>query len=90
MQAVLPAPATATITRSLIRNPFVCSVQNVSFCRLKKLLENNAEKAKQIIAEYKPIFASKEAYLAYVDAFNDSGDRIQYNEDGTASVRIDK
>lgn len=55
---------------------------------LKKLLENNAERAKQIIADYKPQFASKEDYLSYVDSLNDSGDRIQYHEDGTAEVRL--
>ncbi|MBE6872261.1 MAG: amidohydrolase [Ruminococcaceae bacterium] len=57
---------------------------------LNILLGNNAERAKSIIAEYKPQFASKEEFLAYVDSLNDSGDRIEYLEDGTAKVRIDK
>lgn len=57
---------------------------------LKMLLENNAVRANNIIEEFQPRFASKEDLLSYIDAFNDSGDRIQYNEDGTASVRIDK
>ncbi|MBE7041781.1 MAG: amidohydrolase [Ruminococcaceae bacterium] len=55
-----------------------------------KLLENGAEKAKKIVADYKPQFASKEEYLAYLDSFDDSGDRITYHEDGTASVRLKK
>ena len=57
---------------------------------LRVLLENNAEKAKFIVSEYKPEFASKEEYLAFIDDLNDSGDRIEYLEDGTAKVRIDK
>jgi amidohydrolase len=50
------------------------------------LLRNNAERARKIIAEYKPLFESKDAYLSYVDALNSSGERITYNEDGTAFV----
>lgn len=55
---------------------------------IKLLLSDGAQRARQIVADYKPLFASKEAYLAYVDALNDTGDRITYGEDGTASVRI--
>ncbi|MBE6680166.1 MAG: amidohydrolase [Ruminococcaceae bacterium] len=54
------------------------------------LLMNNGERAKKIIAEYKPTFATKEEFLSFVDSINDSGDRIEYLEDGTAKVRIDK
>lgn len=49
------------------------------------LLEDDAKRAKQIIAEYKPMFDSKEAYLAYMDSLNASGDRIVYNEDETVA-----
>ena len=55
---------------------------------IKLLLSDGASRAKQIVADYKPLFDSKEAYLAYVDALNAEGDRITYGEDGTASVRI--
>lgn len=55
---------------------------------LKLLLENSAERAKKIIADFKPLFASKEEYLAYVDSLNTDGDRITYREDGTAEVRL--
>ena len=51
------------------------------------LLGNGAERAKQIVDNFKPLFASKEDYLAYVDALNADGDRIVYNEDGTAMLR---
>ena len=55
---------------------------------LKLLLENGAERAKKILADFKPLFASKEDYLSYVDALNTSGDRILYRDDGTAEVRL--
>ncbi len=52
------------------------------------LLQNNAERAKKIIADFKPLFASKEEYFEFVDKLNDSGDRIEYQEDGNAKVRL--
>jgi metal-dependent amidase/aminoacylase/carboxypeptidase family protein len=56
---------------------------------VKLLLENDAQRAKKIIADFKPLFASKEEYFAYVDKLNLSGDRIEYNlEEGTATVKI--
>ena len=56
---------------------------------LKRLLENDAALAKRVIAEAKPPFPSKEAYLAYVDSLACSGDRITYGEDGSTTVRLD-
>ena len=55
---------------------------------IKLLLSDGAARAKQIVADYKPLFASKDEYLAYVDSLNAKGDRIDYNDDGTATVRI--
>lgn len=52
------------------------------------LLENNASRAKKIIADFKPVFQTKEAYFEYIDALFDDGNRITYNEDGTAQVRL--
>ena len=52
------------------------------------LLENDAQRAKKVIAEYKPLFASKEAYLQYMDELNKEGDRIVYNEDETVAQII--
>lgn len=49
------------------------------------LLENDAQYAKQVIAEYKPLFDSKEAYLNYVDGLNKAGDRIVYTADETVA-----
>lgn len=52
------------------------------------LLSNGAERAKKIIAEFKPMFDSKEAYFAYVDALNCSGDRIVYMDGKAVQVNI--
>ncbi len=51
---------------------------------VRLLLENGAERAKEIMKDYQPLFPSKEAYLAYVDGLCRSGDRICYREDGSA------
>lgn len=45
------------------------------------LLSNGAERAKKVIAEYKPLFASKDAYLEFMDSLYKEGDRIVYNAD---------
>jgi len=58
-------------------------------CMLKLLLENGAERAYKIKENFKPLFNSKEEYLAYVDAINSSGDRIVYKDDGTCVIKID-
>ena len=55
---------------------------------VKLLLENGAERAKSIVSEFKPPFATKEEYFAYVDELNAAGDRIIYHEDGTATVKM--
>lgn len=46
------------------------------------LLENGAERAKKIIAEYEPPFASASDFLAYQDSILSSGDRIEYTDEG--------
>ena len=51
------------------------------------LLGNNAKRARKIIADYRPLFASKEEYFAYVDSLTSTGERIVYNEDGTALIK---
>ena len=52
------------------------------------LLSDNASRAMRIIAEFEPMFASKEEFLAYVDKLNCSGDRIEYLENGNANVKL--
>lgn len=56
---------------------------------IELLLGNGAERAKKIVEEYEPLFASKEEYLSFIDGLNSSGDRIVYNDDGTASAKVD-
>lgn len=51
------------------------------------LLSNEAERAKRIIAGYKPEFSSKEEYFEYIDAISSEGDRISYS-DGKAEVKL--
>ncbi len=54
---------------------------------LLTLLGNGAVRAKKIISEFKPIFASRDEYLSFIDSINSSGDRIDYSED-SATVRL--
>ena len=51
------------------------------------LLGNGAQRAKKIIEEYKPPFASIREFLDFQDSLNDSGDRIDYGEN-EAKVRL--
>ena len=55
---------------------------------LELLLGNGAQRAKQIIAEFKPAFASKEEFLSFLDSLNSEGNRIAYNDNGTATVNL--
>lgn len=52
------------------------------------LLQDGAARAKQIKSDFKPLFESKEAYFAYIDAFAADGCRITYSEDQTAVVKL--
>ena len=73
-----------------IADPEAACVTNAKWqvAMLSLLLENGAARAKEIIATYEPEFESKEAYLAYMDSLNDSGDRIVYREDDVAEIRL--
>ena len=73
-----------------ITDPELACIKNAKWqlVMLKLLLENGAERAKQIVSDFKPMFASKEEYLAYVDALASSGDRIVYGDNGTATVNM--
>lgn len=52
------------------------------------LLTDSAKRAKQIIDEFEPQFASKEEYLAFIDSLNHSGDRIDYSIENKATINI--
>lgn len=75
-----------------IANPGAACVNSAKWQlgMLTLLLEDGAQRAKQVIDAYKPPFESAKALLEYMDSLNDSGDRIVYGEDGVATVRIDK
>ena len=47
---------------------------------LRLLLENGAERAKHILADFKPLFPSKQEYFEYIDSFTRTGDRITYSD----------
>lgn len=47
---------------------------------LSLLLKDGAARAKEIKANFKPLFPSKEAYFEYIDSFERTGDRIEYIE----------
>ncbi len=52
------------------------------------LLSDDAKRAKQVIEEFEPMFASKEEYLSYVDSLNTAGDRIDYTDEKMVRVTI--
>ena len=74
-----------------ITDPERACVKNAEWQILmaKLLLSDGARRAREIVAAYRPEFATKEDYLSYVDALNDSGERITYRPDGSADVRVD-
>ena len=61
-----------------------CAEWQVSM--LATLLGNGAERAKKVLAEFKPLFNSAKEFLDYQDSINTSGDRIVYHEDGSATI----
>lgn len=73
-----------------ITNPVSACVTNAKWqiAMLNLLLKDDAKRAKEIIADFKPLFATQRDYLDYIDTLNCSGDRIVYNEDGTAEVKF--
>lgn len=72
-----------------IENPELACVMSAKWqvLMVKKLLENGAERAKTILRDFKPLFPSAKAFLDYQDSINTSGDRIIYNDDGTATIK---
>lgn len=54
---------------------------------LHLLLQNGAQRAKDIVANFTPAFPSVRAYLDYIDGLTCRGDRIAYTEGG-AEVKL--
>lgn len=46
------------------------------------LLSDSAKRAKQLVADFNGVFATKEDFLAYQDSLDRSGDRIEYSDTG--------
>ena len=63
----------------------VCAVK-VYLTMLQKLLANGAERAKQIVAEFEPVFSSKEEYFRHVDAMTACWEAVQYRENGSVNI----
>lgn len=55
---------------------------------LTLLLQDGAIRAKNIIENYKPRFASKEEFLARQDSIRSSGERIEYRADGSVELKL--
>ena len=73
-----------------IADPEKACIKNAKWqlTMLNLLLRDDAKRAKQIITEFKPLFATKNEYLSYIDSLSSDGERIKYNDDGTANVII--
>ena len=72
----------------LIEDPYTACVMGAKaeVGLICKLLSNGAEKAKKIISEFKPVFASVEEYLAHKHSLSLDKDTVIYNEDGTVTL----
>ena len=49
------------------------------------LLSEDGNRAKQIVANFEPMFKNKQEYFDYIDSFERQGDRIEY-KDGIANI----
>ena len=74
-----------------IANPDLACVTSAKWqlAMLALLLKDDGARAKQIVADFKPAFGSKEEYFRYMDSFYAAGDRIRYQDDGVACVRLE-
>lgn len=72
-----------------IANPDLACVASAKWqvAMLTLLLQDNAERALEVVKNYQAPFASKEAYLAYLDSLCSEGERITYEEE-QAIVRL--
>lgn len=62
----------------------------VQVAALRLLLENDAQRAKQIVTDYKPVFATKQAYFDFVEKLRIDCNAVTYNEDGTVTLSFRK
>lgn len=73
-----------------IQDPLVACVENAKFQLgiLYILLSDGAKRAREIIEEFKPQFASKDEYLTFVESINSSGNRIEYGDGNVVKVAL--
>lgn len=55
---------------------------------IRKLLENDAAKAKYVVENAAPHFNSKEEYLNHIDSLFSEKEAVIYNEDGTVLLNV--
>lgn len=55
---------------------------------LRILLENDGKRAKEVLANFTPRFATRESYFAAHDRLSGAGDRIFYDEEGNVTVKL--
>lgn len=74
-----------------IKDPMAACVASakMQLGMLMLLLSDDAKRARKVLAEFQPQFASKEEYLAFLDSLNRSGDRIDYAGGSEVTVKID-
>ena len=60
------------------------------YLAIRQLLENGAETAKSIVANYQPEFADKDDYFAYVDALDMDKQAVTYEENGNVILDFHK
>ena len=72
----------------LIKDPYNICVNGakVEIGILRKLLENDGARAKDIIAKFKPTFNSIDEYLEHKNSINICKDTVIYNQDGTVTL----
>ncbi len=72
-----------------IEDPYTACVVSakVQFAALAEFLKNDGAEAKNVLANKKVPYPSKEAYFAAVDALSFDGEGVLYNEDGTVTLK---
>lgn len=65
------------------------SSAKVQLCFLKLLLQNDAQTAKQIIADFVPVYNSIEKYFRYMDNLNIDKQAVTYEENGNVTLSLE-
>lgn len=72
----------------LIQNPVKACVNSaiLQFTLIRRLLENDAEKAKKVISEFKPVFPSISDYVEFKKSQTNERETVIGNADGSITV----